>query len=154
MTSDAKTPAAYLESLPEERRAALSRVRSVIRKNLPKGYSEQMQYGMIGWVVPHKLYPGGYHCDPKQPLPYVHLASQKNHMALYAMAVYLQPQMGVWLRERFAQAGKRLDMGKSCIRFRKLEDVPLDVIGELVAKVPVADYLMHYEDALKAPKRK
>ena len=127
-------------------------MRAAIRKNLPKGYAEQMCYGMIGWVVRHKLYPPGCHCDPKLPLTLASLESQKNHMALYLMTVYMMPDLEQWLREQFAARGKKLDMGKSCIRFKKLEDLPLDVVGEAIAKVPVADYLMRYEDSLKLSK--
>ena len=152
MTSQAATVTEYLAGLPEDRRAAIAKVRATIRKNLPKGYAEQMCYGMIGWVVPHKLYPPGYHCDPKLPLMMASLASQKNHMALYLMTVYMMPDLEQWLREQFVARDKKLDMGKSCIRFKKLEDLPLDVVGEAIAKVPVADYLMRYEDSLKLAK--
>lgn len=152
MQSAAPTVAAYLEELPEDRRAAVAKIRAVMRKNLPKGFVEVMNYGMIGYVVPHKHYPAGYHCDPKAPLPFAGLASQKNHLAIYLMTVYQSPDMEKWLREAFVKAGKKLDMGKSCIRFKKLDDVPLEVIGEAVARVSMADYIMQYEDALKASK--
>lgn len=151
MTSKAKTVEEYLEGLPEDRRAAIAKVRAVIRKNLPKGFAEQMQYGMIGYVVPHKVYPAGYHCDPREPLPFAGLASQKNHMAIYAMAVYQSAELEAWLRAEFAQRGKKLDLGKSCLRFKKLDDVPLEVIGELFARVSVAEYIDRYE-ALKPKK--
>ena len=147
MTSDAKTVAEYIESLPEDRKAAISKVRAVIRKNLPNGFAEVMQYGMIAYVVPHKLYPPGYHTDPKQALPFAALASQKNNMAIYLMTVYQDPALEKWFRAQYAGRGLRLDMGKSCIRFKKLEQVPLDVIGEVIAKVPVADYIARYESA-------
>jgi uncharacterized protein YdhG (YjbR/CyaY superfamily) len=149
MYSDAATVADYLKELPEDRRAALSKVRATIRKHLPKGYAEQMCYGMIGYVVPHKLYPAGYHCDATKPLMLASLASQKNHMALYMMTVYMNPVMQNWMRDEFAARGKKLDMGKSCIRFKKLEELPLDVIGEAIAKVSVADYIMLYDDSRK-----
>ncbi len=154
MQSQAKTVAEYLQELPEDRRTAISAVRAVIRKNLPKGLVEVMSYGMIGYVVPHKLYPQGYHCSPEQPLPYANLGSQKNHMALYLMTVYGNPKVEAWLRERFAAAGKKLDMGKSCIRFKKIEDLPLEVIGEAFARVSVADYIMCCEDALRLAKER
>lgn len=144
--------AEYLKDLPEDRRAAISKVRGVIRKHLPKGLAERMCTGMISYVVPHRLYPAGYHCGTDQPLPYAYLASQKNHMALYLMTVYQNPRMADWLREQFRLRGKKLDMGKSCIRFKRLEDLPLDVIGEAIARVPVADYIQGYEDALKLAK--
>ena len=152
MQSQAATVADYLNELPEERREAIAKVRAVIRKNLPKGFAEQMSYGMIGYVVPHKLYPAGYHCDPKQPLWFASLGSQKNHMALYLMTVYQSPGMEQWLRQRFQASGKKLDMGKSCIRFKKLEDLPLDVIGEAFGRVSLADYIVNYEDVLKLSK--
>jgi len=148
MQSAAKTVTDYLAALPPDRRAALTKVRAIIRKNLPKGYVEQMQYGMIGYVVPHKLYPAGYHCKPTDPLPFAALGSQKNYMSLYLMAVYQSAGLGEWLREQFAAKGKKLDMGKSCIRFKKLEDLPLEVIGEAFSLVSVADYIKTYEAAL------
>ncbi len=149
MQSKAATVAEYLEELPDDRRAAIGKVRAVIRKNLPKGFVEQMSYGSIGYVVPHKLHPAGYHCDPKLPLPFANLASQKNHMAFYLMSAYsFEP----WLRKQFQARGKKLDMGKCCIRFKKLEDLPLDVIGEAVGKLSVAGYITQYEDAVKLSK--
>ncbi len=153
MISKAQTVKEYLASLPEDRRKAMEAVRKVIRKNIGKGYEEGMQYGMIGYYVPHKLYPAGYHCDPKQPLPFACLASQKNHMAVYLMTVYGEGE--AWFRKEWAKTGRKLDMGKSCIRFKKLEDLPLDVIGKAVARVPVKDYIGYYESRLKrgGPKR-
>jgi len=150
MQSKAKTVNQYLKELPADRKAELSKVLAVIRKNLPKGLTEQMSSGMIGYVVPHKLYPPGYHCDPKQALPFAGLAAQKNYMSLYMMTVYGDPRMQKWLREQFDARGKRLDMGKSCIRFRKADDLPLDVIGEAIGRVSVADYITFCEDAAKA----
>ena len=152
MQSKAKTVAQYLAELPADRRAAISKVRCVIRGRLPKGFSEQMHYGMIGYVVPHRLYPAGYHCDPKQPLPFASLASQKNYMALYLMTVYQNREMERWLRDQFQARGKKLDMGKSCIRFKKLEDLPLDVVGEAIARVPMAEYVRRYEAVLRRSK--
>lgn len=149
MTSKAQTVKEYLAELPADRRAAIEAVRAVIRKNLDKGYQEGMQYGMIGYYVPHKVYPPGYHCDPKQPLPFAGLASQKNHMALYLMCIYGSPQHEAWFRTEWAKSGKKLDMGKSCVRFKKLEDLPLEVIAQAVARVPVKDFLAHYESAVK-----
>ncbi|MCC6360739.1 MAG: DUF1801 domain-containing protein [Phycisphaerales bacterium] len=148
MQSKATTVKAYLAEMPPERRAAISAVRDVILKNLDKGYEEGMSYGMIGYYVPHRIYPPGYHCNPKLPLPFAGLASQKNYMSFYAMSVYADRSEEDWVRERFARAGKKLDMGKCCIRFKKLEDVPLDVIGEIIRRVPVARCIEHYESAL------
>jgi hypothetical protein len=148
MQSAAKTVTEYLAELPPERRAAISKVRAVIRKHLPKGYAEQMQYGMIGYVVPHKLYPPGYHCKPSDPLPFATLGSQKNYMSLYLMTSYQNEGVADWLKEQFKAKGKKLDMGKSCIRFKQVDDLPLDVIGEAIGLVSVADYITRYEAAL------
>ena len=134
-----------MSELPDDRREAISKFRTILRKNLPKGLEECISYGMIGYVVPHKRYPAGYHCDPKQPLPFAGLASQKNYMALYLMTAYFQESVAKVLRDGFQAAGKKLDMGKSCIRFRKLEDLPLDVIAKAVSMVSVPDYISIYE---------
>ena len=136
MQSKAKTVEQYLAELPEDRREAISSIRAVILKHLPKGYEEGMAYGMIGYHVPHSVYPPGYHCDPKLPLPFAALASQKNHMALYLMCVYSDPELEAWFREQWTATGKKLDMGKSCVRFKKLQDVPLAVVGRVIKKVP------------------
>ena len=148
MKSSAKTVDEYLAGLPEDRRAAISAVRKVILANLPEGYEECMGYGMIGYVVPHRLYPGGYHCDPKLPLPFANLGSQKNHMALYLMCVYGDLATEKWFRSAWAATGKKLDMGKSCVRFRTLDDVSLDVIGKIIARVPVKKYIARIEQVL------
>lgn len=150
MQSKATTVEAYLAELPADRRAAIEAVRAVIRKNLPKGYEEGMQYGMIGYYVPHSVYPAGYHCDPQQPVPFASLASQKNHMALYLMCVYSDPEQQAWFEEAWARTGKRLDMGKSCLRFKKVDNLSLDVIGTLIKRVPVKQFLQRYEAALNA----
>ncbi len=149
------TVSEYLKSLPDDRRRALEAVRRVIRKNLPKGYAEGIQYGMIGYYVPHSLYPDGYHCDPSQPLPYASLASQKKHMAVYMMGLYGDLRQDAWFRKAWAKAtDARLDMGKCCVRFRKLEDLPLDVIGEAIARFPCKDYIERYEANLTPSARK
>ncbi len=154
MPSKATTVEQYLAELPEDRRAAISAVRDVIRKNLDKRYEEGMQYGMIGYYVPHKEYPAGYHCDPKQPLPFASLASQKSHMAVYLMCVYSESQQEQWFRQAWAKTGKKLDMGKSCVRFKKLEDVALDVIGEAIRRTPADAYIAHYESVVRPPDKK
>jgi hypothetical protein len=136
---------AYLAALPADRRAAIEAVRAVILKNLPPGYEEGMQYGMIGYYVPHSIYPAGYHCNPKEPLPFINLGSQKSHMALYLMCVYGDGDLNRWFVEEYQKSGKKLDMGKACLRFKKLEDLPLSVIGRTVARVPVAAYVAKYE---------
>ena len=153
MQSKAQTVNDYLAALPDDRRAAIEGVRKVIRKNLPKGYEEGMQYGMIGYHVPHKLYPPGYHCDPKQPLPFAALASQKNYMSVYLMC-YMDEKMDKWLRAAWAKSGKKLDMGKSCIRFKKVDDLALEVIGEAIARVPAAEYIELYESTMKPDGKK
>ncbi|MFG0242570.1 MAG: DUF1801 domain-containing protein [Phycisphaerales bacterium JB054] len=154
MQSKATTVEAYLKELPEDRRKALEAIRKVFKKNLGKGYEEGMQYGMIGYFVPHSVYPDGYHCDPKQPLPFAGLASQKNHMSMYMMCIYGIDEH----RDRFIKGweaaaaegrARKLDMGKACIRFKKLEDVPLDVVGEAIKRVPVKMYIEHYESVIK-----
>jgi hypothetical protein len=153
MARTAQTVDAYLDSLPKERSHALRAVRRVILENLPAGYEEHMQYGMITYVVPHSLYPAGYHCNPEQPLPYASLGSQKNHMALYLMSVYGDPALDQWFRGAWQASGKRLDMGKSCVRFRTLEDLPLEVIGQVIARVSAKKYVARVEAALQKAKR-
>lgn len=148
MQSKAKTVDEYIASLPEDRRAAIQAVRKVIRKNLDKGYEEGMQYGMIGYYVPHKVYPPGYHCDPSQPLPFAGLASQKSHMAVYLMCIG-SPEQEDWFRKEWAKTGKKLDMGKSCIRFKKIEDLALDVIGHAISRVPAKKCIANYESVIK-----
>lgn len=147
---DAATVAEYLSALPEDRRAALEAVRAVILKNLGDGLEEGMQYGMIGYFVPHAVYPPGYHCDPTQPVPFAGLASQKNHMSIYLMCLYGDEAQQAWFREAWAKTGKKLDMGKSCIRFKKVEDLPLSVIGRAVKRATLKRFLAHYEGSVKS----
>jgi hypothetical protein len=155
MTSNAKTVSEYLASLSPDRRAAISAVRKVILTNLPKGYEECMQYGMIGYVVPHSIYPAGYHCDPTKALTYASLGSQKNHMAIYLMCAYGDPATNEWFRKAYATSGKKLDMGKSCVRFKKVEDLALNVIGQVIARVPVDRYIAHVTELLnRRPKKR
>lgn len=154
MTSKATSVAEYLRSLPEDRRAAISTVRKVILDNLPKGFVECMNYGMIGYVVPHSIYPPGYHCNPKLPLPFAGLASQKNYMALYVMTVYGHSPTEKWFRQAWAATGKKLDMGKCCVRFKKLEDIPLEVIGQLISRVSVKKYIAEMEAAVATRAKK
>lgn len=154
MQSKAKTVAEYLASLPADRKAAVGAVRDVILKNLGKGFEEGMSYGMIGYYVPHSIYPAGYHCDPRMPLPYAGLASQKQHISVYLMSVYADKAEEKWLRDQWAKAGKKLDMGKCCIRFKKLEDVPLAALGEAVRRVPVARHIEYYETVMKGARKR
>jgi hypothetical protein len=148
MQSKATTVAAYLASLPEDRRQAIEAVRAVVLKHLDKGFEEGMQYGMIGYFVPHAIFPPGYHCDPKQPLPYAGLASQKQHMSLYLMGIYGEPTVRAWFEEAWARTGKKLDMGAACIRFKRVEDLPLDVIGAAFRKLTLRGYIAHYQSML------
>jgi hypothetical protein len=156
--SKTTTVAAYLAELPEERRTALEAVRAVILKNLDKDFEEGMQYGMIGYYVPHSVFPPGYHCDPRQPLPFANLGSQKNHMALYLMCLYGDPSQLKSFETAWKKTGKKLDMGKSCIRFKKAEDLALDVIGEAIRQVSARKYAERCEQMIssrqKAPAKK
>lgn len=146
MQSKATTVAAYLRELPAERRALLDAVRKVFRANLDKGIEEVMNYGMIGYVIPHSLYPAGYHCDPSKPFPYGGLASQKNYCSLYLFPVYAEAEN--WFREEWKKGGKKLDMGKCCVRFKKLEDLDLDVLARALRRFTIAQTLHTYEQLL------
>ena len=148
MQSTAKTPQAYVDSLPEERKVVIEKMRQTIKKTLPKGFEEVMCYGMLGYVVPHTLYPKGYHCDPKLPLSFISLASQKNFVALYHMGIYANPKLLDWFVGEFPKHSKsKLDMGKSCIRFKKMNDIPYELISELASKMTVQDWIDYYESA-------
>lgn len=149
MQSKAKTVKEYLDSLPDDHRRELQAVRGVILKNLDKDYKEGMSYGMISYCVPHSVYPAGYHCDPKQGLPFACLASQKNYMSLYLMCVYGDADSRARFTQAWAKTGKKLDMGKSCIRFKKAEDLALDVIGGAIKGLPAKKYIQICESALK-----
>ena len=150
MQSKAASPDAYLQEIPEERKAVFQKLRAVIKKNLPKGFREEMNYAMIGFVIPHSKYPSGYHCDPKMPLPFMNIASQKNFIAVYHMGVYANPELLKWFTAAHAKASpKKLDMGKSCIRYKKPEDIPLELIGELASKITPDEWISIYETNLK-----
>lgn len=148
--SKAPTVADYLAALPAERRAALQAVLGVVRANLPAGYEETMAFGMIAWVVPLARYPKTYN---GQPLMYAALASQKNHMAVYLTNIYADGQIAAWFAEAWQKTGKRMDVGKSCVRFRKLEDLPLDLVGKAIARTPVDAFIVLYEKARAGTKR-
>ena len=149
MQSNAKTVSQYIASLPEDRKQIISDIRKVILKNLPKGFEETMQYGMISYVVPHKTYPSGYHCNPNDALPFISLASQKNHIAIYHIAVY-QGALHDWFLEAWKKTtDKKLDMGKACIRFKKPQDVPLKLMGELSSKITPKQWIELYENTIK-----
>ena len=150
MQSKASTVDQYVKELPADRKDAVNELRNAINKNLPKGFEEVMSYGMIGYVVPHKLYPPGYHCTPELPLPFAGLASQKNSINFYHMGIYADPAMLKWFTEEFKKvSSKKLDMGKSCMRFKKPEDIPYKLIGQLMKKMTVKDWVSVYEKNLK-----
>jgi uncharacterized protein YdhG (YjbR/CyaY superfamily) len=146
MQSKAKTVNEYIEEFPPERKAVISALRKTIKKNIPKGFEEVMSYGMIGYVVPHKLYSAGYHCDPKLPLPFINVASQKNHIAVYHMGLY-RGNLFDWFQDQWNEIStKKLDIGKACIRWKKPEDVPIELIGELVSKITPQQWIKLYEE--------
>ncbi len=150
MTSDAVTPEQYILELPEDRKSAILSLRKAIRDNIPPGFEEQMGYGMMGYVVPHSIYPAGYHCNPKQALPFLGIASQKNFIAVYHMGIYAyKPLMDWFLQEYPKHSSRKLDMGKSCIRFKKTDEIPLQLIGELASKMTVNQWIELYESNLK-----
>lgn len=140
----------YIEQLPEDRKAAMESLRKIFSKNLPDGFQECMSYGMIGYVVPHSIYPAGYHCDAKLPLPFINLASQKSHIAVYHMGIYADPALLAWFQESYSKNVKgKLDMGKSCIRFKKPEQIPYELFAELARKMSVQDWIDLYEKNYK-----
>jgi uncharacterized protein YdhG (YjbR/CyaY superfamily) len=149
MDHDIKSVKEYLERLPEERREAVERLREMILANLPKGFEETISYGMISYVVPHSIYPKGYHVNPEEPLPFISLASQKNHIAVYHSGIYMIPELEEWFRDEYARrVDTKLDMGKSCIRFRNPKKIPYDLLEELMKKVSVEEYIDLYERSL------
>jgi hypothetical protein len=149
MQSKAKTADEYIETLPDERAEIISALRSEIKKNLPKGFEETMQYGMISYVVPHKLYPDGYHTNPQDALPFMSIASQKNHIAVYHMAIYQNTLHDWFLKEWKKQSDKKLDIGKSCIRFRKPDEVPVKLFGALATRIGPKEWIEIYKKTLK-----
>jgi uncharacterized protein YdhG (YjbR/CyaY superfamily) len=155
MQSTANSVSEYIDSLPEDRKKAIAKIRKEIIKNLPQGFEECMSYGMIGYVVPHKIYPDGYHCTPKLPLPFMNIASQKNFVALYHMGIYSDSKLMDWFTKEFAkQVPSKLDMGKSCVRFKKMEHIPYKLIGELASRMSVKDWITTYESLYKNEKKK
>lgn len=150
MRSTAKDPDDYLESLSPDRKKAMKDLRQVIKDNLPPGFEEGMGYGMLSFHVPHSIYPSGYQADPKQPLPFINLASQKNYIALYHMGIYANKELLDWFVSEFPKYSQRkLDMGKSCIRFKKPDDIPLDLIAKLVSKMTPEEWVKLYESKVK-----
>lgn len=153
MPNAATTVPEYLASLPDDRRGPVSALRDAINARLPAGYAEGIQYGMLGWFVPHSVYPAGYHCDPKQPVPFVGVASQKAHIAAYLFCLYVDPELHAWFLEEYAKTGKKADMGKGCVRFKKPADIPYALIGETVARMPVDTFLARYVPQIPARKK-
>ena len=150
MKIEANSPDEYLERIPEERKPAMNKLRQTIQDNLPQGFKEEMSYGMIGYVVPHSIYPPGYHCDTKLPLPFINIASQKNFIAFYHMGIYADKKLLNWFTTEYPKYSKfKLDMGKSCIRFKKPEQIPFDLIGELVQKMSAKEWIEIYESNIK-----
>jgi uncharacterized protein YdhG (YjbR/CyaY superfamily) len=150
MKYQASTPEEYISQIPEERKEPFRKLRKVIRENIPKGFEEVIGYGMLGFVVPHSIYPNGYHCDSKMPLPFVNIASQKNFIAFYHMGIYANPDLLSWFTAEYPKYVKtKLDMGKSCIRFKKMDQIPFDLIGKLMTKMTVNQWIDTYEKAIK-----
>ena len=150
MPTKATTVTEYLNALPEDRKVAVNKLREQILDNLPKGVVEHISYGMLGYVIPHTVYPSGYHCDTKLPLPFMNLANQKNFIAVYSMVLYAKPDLMDWFVTEYSKRCKyKLDMGKSCVRFKKMEDIPYDLIEELLGKMSVEEWIGVYESAIK-----
>lgn len=154
MQSQAATPEHYLAELPDDRRAMVQALREVINANLPAGVEEGMQYGMLGWQVSLSTYPAGYHCNPRQGVPYASVASQKNKVSLYLFCVYVDAELSAWFEESYRQTGRKPDMGKGCIRFKRLDDIPLELIAETLRRMPLQDFLARYESQVPASARK
>lgn len=154
MQSKAATIADYLDTLPEDRKTVISKLLAVIDANIPEGFERQMSYGMIGWVVPKSIFPAGYHCDPKLPLPFLNIASQKNFVALYHMGMYSDENLLNWFTAEFPKHAKyKLDMGKSCVRFKKMDDIPYELIGQLVAKMTPQNWIDRYQSVLQSTRK-
>ncbi len=150
MQYKADTPEEYIQQLPPERQEVINRLRQIIKEKLPDGFEEQMSYGMLGFVVPHSIYPNGYHCSPELPLPFINLASQKNFVALYHSGIYASPKLLNWLVTEYPKYVKtKLDMGKSCVRFKKMETIPYELIGDLCTKMTVDEWIALYEKNIK-----
>ncbi len=150
MQSKAKTVDEYLKEVPEDRQESFNKLRDTILANLPEGFKEEMSYGMIGYVVPHSIYPDGYHCSPELPLPFISIASQKNFIALYHMGIYENREVLDWFIDEYPKYSKlKLDMGKSCIRFKKPDQIPFELIKQLMGKISVKEYISVYEGSRK-----
>jgi len=152
MKIEANTPDEYIEKLPEDRKTAMVKLRQTILKNLPKGFEETMSYGMIGYVVPHAVYPKGYHCNTDLPLPFMNIASQKNFIALYHMGIYADNDLLEWFKNEYPKyCNTKLNMGKSCIRFQKIDQIPYKLITNLTTKMSCKKWIEIYESNIKSP---
>lgn len=141
---------AYIEQVPEHQKVAFLNLRETLKTNLPEGFQEMLSYKMLGFVVPHDIYPNGYHCDPKLPLPFINLAYQKNFIALYHMGIYVQPELLAWFQDTYPKHSKaKLDMGKSCIRFKKYDAIPYELIAQLCRKISVSQWIEIYSQNIK-----
>lgn len=150
LNNNISSPEEYIAQLPQERREPMQKLRNIILSNLPKGFEETISYEMIGYVVPHKIYQKGYHCNKKLPLPFINIASQKNHIAVYHLGLYADKVLYEWFTSEYPKYSKRkLDMGKSCIRFKRMEDIPYELIGELVGKIALKEWISTYEGRIK-----
>jgi len=150
MQYKANSPEVYISQVPTERQDTLKKLRKTIKANLPKGFEEGIQYGMIGYFVPHSIYPDGYHCTPSEPLPFMSFASQKNSINLYHLGIYAIPELNKWFVNEYPKHCKRkLDMGKSCIRFKHIEEIPFDLIAELCTKLTLKEWISYYESQIK-----
>ena len=150
MKTATNTPEEYINNLPDDRKQVMNKLRKTILDNLPNGFVETISYGMIGYVVPHYIYPNGYHCDPKLPLPFMSIASQKNFIAIYHMGLYANQKLLNWFLEEYSKHGNtKLDIGKSCLRFKKMDQIPFELIGELSKKVTVKEWIATYEESFK-----
>ena len=150
MKYEASTPDEYVAQIPEDRKEALQKLREVILKNLPDGFEEGMNYNMIGYYIPHSIYPDGYHCNPELPLPFMNIASQKNSINLYHMGLYAMDDLNSWFINAYKKvSSKKLDMGKSCIRFKNIEAIPFDLIGELAGRISAEEWIAYYESAIR-----
>tara|TARA_B110000967_G_C18390757_1_gene319810 strand:- start:36 stop:494 length:459 start_codon:yes stop_codon:yes gene_type:complete len=147
----ASSPSDYIDQLPDDRKVVITKLRALLKQNLAPGFEEQMSYGMIGYVVPHSIYPAGYHCAPELPLPFISMASQKNFVALYHMGMYANKQLYDWFVAEYPKHCKRkIDLGKSCIRFKKMDDIPYELLAELVRKMTTSEWIHLYETTFKS----
>jgi hypothetical protein len=150
MQIQADTPDHYIDLLPEDRKEPISKLRKAVLDNLPEGFVETIGYGMLGYVVPHSLYPAGYHCDPKLPLPFINIASQKNHISMYHMGIYSNKELLEWYLNEYEKVfHTKPEMGKGCLKFKKLNLIPYQLIGELASKISVAEWINYYETNIK-----